>query len=92
MKIEVSNRRKTTLYTRVLLNPPIESNCTENPGGHVNGWRILCDDIVIIATASENAVKNGRKMSTKIEKRRMFPEDLDCDLSTAYSNLPLRVY
>jgi hypothetical protein len=118
MEIGVSNRRKTTLYTRVLLNPPIESNCTENPGCHVNGWPIKNaldrinphehfvlgeaaltvrrvipgDDIVIIATASGSAVKTGWMKSAKIEKRRMFQEDLDCDLSTGYNNLPLLVY
>lgn len=38
MEMQVSNRRKTTLYTRILLNPPIESKCIENHGCHVNGW------------------------------------------------------
>lgn len=119
MEIEISNRQKTTLYTRILVNPPIELNCTENHGCHVNGWpmknvldrinphehfalgeaaltvrRIIPsdDDIVIIATASGSAIKSGWMKSAKVEKRRMFQEDLDCDLSTGYNNLPLLVY
>ncbi len=118
MEIEVSSRHKTTLYIGILLNSPIESNCTENHGCHVNGWPmknvldrinpheqfalgeaaltarkvIPGNGIVIIATASRSAVKTGWMKSAKIEKRQMFQEDLDCDLSTGYNNLPLLVY
>jgi hypothetical protein len=45
---------------------------------------------VVIATASGSAVKNGWMKMVKLGRRKMFQEDLDCDLSTGYY-LPLLV-
>jgi hypothetical protein len=108
------NSAKTTLYTRILLNPPFQSTCTENhdhtmlsmgnevdrpiPHEHfvlgeaaLTVQRIIpgCKNVVI-ATASGSAVKNGWMKMVKLGRRKMFQEDLDCDLSTGYY-LPLLV-
>lgn len=101
-------RQKTTLYTRILLNPP--STCTENHDCHMrdssmenevdklvpNEHFVLGEaaltvqsivsgnEMVIVATASGSAVKNGWMKLVKLNRRKMFQEDLDLDLSTGY--------
>ena len=108
------NSAKTTLSTRILLNSPFQSACTEDhdhatlsmgnvvdrllPHEHfVLGEAALtvqritaCITNVVIATASGSAVKNGWMKMVKLGRRKMFQEDLDCDLSTGYY-LPLLV-
>ncbi|CEJ56348.1 hypothetical protein PMG11_02556 [Penicillium brasilianum] len=108
-------RQKTTLYTRILLNPP--STCTENHDCHMrdssmenevdklvpNEHFVLGEaaltvqsivsgnEMVIVATASGSAVKNGWMKLVKLNRRKMFQEDLDLDLSTGYY-FPLLVH
>ncbi|KAJ5174442.1 uncharacterized protein N7482_000319 [Penicillium canariense] len=100
----------TALCTRILLNPPFRSNCTENHECHVTHWPmeneaeqlvprdhfllgeaaltvqkiIPGEKKMIIATASGNAMENGWMKMMKLKRRKMFQEDLDCDLSTGY--------
>ncbi|KAJ5390184.1 uncharacterized protein N7496_001252 [Penicillium cataractarum] len=119
MPCQVGNftRPKTTLYTRILLNPPFQSTCMENHDCHMkdssmgNGVDKLVPnehfvlgeaaltvqsifsgtENVIIATASGSAVKNGWMKLVKLNRRKMFQEDLDLDLSTGYYS-PLLIH
>lgn len=110
-------RQKTTLYTRILLNPLFQLTCTENRQCHMRDSSMANDvdklvpnehfvlgeaaltvqsiisgtENVIIATASGSAVKNGWMKLVKLNRRKVFQEELDLDLSTGYYS-PLLIH